>query len=89
MDRMSKERLETIIEKEVKLIFTEGDRDYLKSLSLTDLLEVTDLELRFLGLYSYENHETIGIIRQILEKHLDSWCQSHLWIRKMKNVPRP
>jgi hypothetical protein len=52
-------------------MLSEGDFDYLRSLSRTALGEVIENELRFLGLYAYEDHEAPMIIHALVEKHLD------------------
>jgi hypothetical protein len=58
---------------EVATMLAEGDRDYLRSLSRTALGEVIENEVRFLGLYAYENHEAPVVIHTLVEHHLDQW----------------
>jgi hypothetical protein len=79
MDAIERTQLKARIEQEVETMMREGDRAYLQELSRSDLLEVVENELRFLGLYAYKDLETPVVIKRILEEHLDIWCQLYLW----------
>lgn len=89
MGPKARSQLEARIEQEVETMMTEGDQNYLQSLSPSALLEAVENELRFLGLYSYLDHETPTVIHDILEAQLDAWCQSYLGATKVKIADSP
>ena len=76
MDALARNHLEERVEKEVSIMLIEGDQDYLQGLSRNALLEVLEKELRFLGLYVYEDRETPVMIRAFLDRNLDTWRQN-------------
>lgn len=76
MDTLARKALEERVAREARDLLKGGDRAYLSGLSRAGLLEALETELRFLGLYSYEDQETPLIIRDILRQKLDAWCQS-------------
>jgi hypothetical protein len=80
MERFAQKHLEERLFHEVATMLSEGDLDYLRSLSRTALGEVIENELRFLGLYAYEDHEAPMIIHALVEKHLDQWRKQYLSI---------
>ena len=84
MDPGTRIQLKARIRQEVETMLTEGDRVYLQGLSPSALLEAVESELRFLGLYAHEDHETPVVIHKILEGHLDAWCQLYLWSPKVE-----
>ena len=59
-------------------MLTEGDLDYLRSVSHTALGEVIENELRFLGLYAYGDQETPVLIHAFVNEHLDQWRIQYL-----------
>ena len=75
MDTLDRTALEERVERNVRMILEEGDQAYLKGLSSDALLGVLEKELRFLGLYSYEDKESPKIIRDLLRDKLDHWSQ--------------
>jgi hypothetical protein len=79
MDPLTRRHLEERIAEEVQTMLTEGDRTYLRGLSRTALLETLGTELQFLGLYSHDDQETPAMIKTLLEKHLNQWCEYYLW----------
>jgi hypothetical protein len=79
MDTSARKRLEERVAQEVETMLTEGDRASLQGLSRGILLEALENELRFLGFYSHDDRETPVAIHEILEKHLDQWCEGYLW----------
>jgi hypothetical protein len=80
MERFAQKHLEERLFNEVATMLSEGDLNYLRSLSRTALGEVIENELRFLGLYVYENQEAPMIIHNIVEQHLDQWRKQYLSI---------
>jgi hypothetical protein len=78
MDPGTRKRLEERLYEEVDTIFTVGDRDYLCSLSRHALGKAIEDELRFLGLYAYEDRETPAVLHTLIEQHLDHWRHAYL-----------
>ena len=73
MDTVERQALEERVKKEVHVMLTEGDQAYLEGLSRDALLEALENELRFLGLYAYEDQESPIVIRDFLRQNLDEW----------------
>ena len=75
MDTVKKQALEERVEREVRIMLTEGNQVYLEELSRDALIEALENELRFLGLYAYEDQEAPIMIRNFLRQNLDKWWQ--------------
>ena len=75
MDTVERQALEERVKREVHVMLTEGDQAYLEGLSRDALLEALENELRFLGLYAYEDQESPIVIRDFLRRNLDEWRQ--------------
>jgi hypothetical protein len=78
MEFFIKKQLEERLLEAVDTILSEGDLDYLRSLSRPALGAVIENELRFLGLYVYGDEESPMIIHNIVEQHLDQWRTQYL-----------
>lgn len=62
----------------VATMLTEGDLDYLRSLSHGALGEVIENELRFLGLYEHGDQEAPRLIHALVQEHLAHWRTQYL-----------
>ena len=78
MELFAKKDLEERLCEEVATILSEGDLDYLRSLSRAALRDALENEFRFLGLYAYGDHEAPIVIHRLVEQHLDQWCAQYL-----------
>lgn len=78
MELFAKKHLEERLFEEVTTMLSEGDLDYLRSLSRTALGEVIENELRFLGLYAYGDQEAPMVIHALVEQYLDQWRAQYL-----------
>ena len=76
MDPLTRQQLERRVEKEIRLLLTEGDIPYLRSLGHTEFVEALANELRFLGRYTHSDKETPIIIRALLENYIAHWKQA-------------
>ncbi len=79
MEESRKNQLMAQVEAEVQMMMRDGDQDYLKSLALPALLDATESELQFMGLYSHSDQETPKVIRTILEERIDQWREEYLY----------
>ena len=70
-------------------MLSEGDREYLWRLSRSALLDALETELRFLGFYAHDDHETPAVIHAFLEKHLDAWRTEYLGQTHVQIVESP
>lgn len=75
MDTAKIQALEERVIREVHIMLAEGDEAFLVGLSRDALIEALEDELRFLGLYAYEDQESSTVIRDLLRKNLDKWWQ--------------
>jgi hypothetical protein len=73
MESSTRSSLEKRLFEEVGTMLTEGDLDYLHSLSRAALGEAIENELRFLGLYAYGDQEAPIVIHNLVEQNLDNW----------------
>lgn len=89
MDTVERQALEERVKKEVHVMLTEGDQAYLEGLSRDALLEALENELRFLGLYAYEDQESPIVIRDFLRQNLDEWWQKPKGHCRAKPAPTP
>jgi len=78
MEPSAKKHLEERLCEEVVTMLSEGDLDYLRSLSRAELAEVIENELRFLGLYAYGDEAAPMVIHSLVEQHLDQWRAQYL-----------
>lgn len=78
MNPLAEQHLKERLFEEVATMLTEGDLDYLRSLSHTALGEVIENELRFLGLYEYGDQEAPRLIHTLVQQHLDQWRTEYL-----------
>ena len=79
MEKSRKNQLISLVELEVRMIMRDGDRAYLKSLECSDLIDVLESELRFMGLYPHSDQETPKLIREILEEQIEQLCEKYLY----------
>ena len=75
MDPGTRKRLTTTILASVPKLFAVADPTYLPALSRGVLVAALENELRFLGLYSYDDNATRAEIQTIVEQHVDHWRQ--------------
>ena len=73
---MARKALEERVARAARDLLKGGDQAYLSGLSHAGLLEALETELRFLGLYAYEDQETPVMIWDILRQNLDAWWPS-------------
>jgi hypothetical protein len=78
MDLVTRRQLEARLYEEVETMLTAGDQAYLQSLSRHDLGAAIENELRFLGLYAYEDWDTRMTLHKLVEQHLDQWLDAYL-----------
>ena len=75
MDTVKRQALKERVKREVHIMLTEGNQAYLEELSRDALIEALENELRFLGLYAYEDQESPIVIRSLLRQNIDKWWQ--------------
>ena len=73
MDSPADEEFEEAVIRTAKFLLEEGDHSYIFGLSRPELIDALEAELKFLGFYPYDDHETPKLIRAILEKNLSNW----------------
>lgn len=78
MDPGAYTRLETDILAMIPDLFAVADRDVLQGCSREAIAAALENELRFLGLYAYDDTVTPQMIHRIVEQHIDSWMQQYL-----------
>ncbi len=66
-------RLEAQVAHEVQTLLTEGDPDYLHSLTHVELLTALKDELYFLGIYHGDDVAACTLVQDYLARHLPLW----------------
>jgi hypothetical protein len=60
----------------MQMLLAEGDQEYLGGLTADALLEALENELRFLGLYRYDDTAAQALVQAYLARHLAHWMES-------------
>src|SRR2546426_7151596 len=70
--------LEERIREAVQQLLEAGDPAYLQGLSRQAFMDALENELRFLGLYRHDDHDTPARVHAFVEDHADQWRLEYL-----------